>query len=329
MPLPDQLATGILGLSGGQFEINCYLKTELASSTACFRERQGGLSGCGGVTYPHRRLSREGQGPPVPRPSSSHHLVPLTRVGSTCGSAQARPYPDGCGPDFRSALALEDPGPACRTHPRRGPWATAPALGVDWPGAVSGEGAVPPAGPLCPLCSKLECPGSGGGGCCTAWGPCSRHPPLSQPGQASNWGSLGAGFLGARLPSPGLWKFLCLLSAWVTPPTGLLKLLGFLSRYPPPAVHPHLRPTPTWGASLGHAPLALNLLAQARPPREAPEPTAAASSPPVHRPCGRPRRPSPASWSPLPLPLFRLHLKCKKRRKKVPPLRLGAGWGWL
>ena len=220
MPLLGQLATGILGLSGGQFEINCYLKTGLASSTGCGRERPGGPSGCGGVTYPHRRLSREGQGPRVPRSSSSHHLVPLTRGGSTCGSAQARPYPDGCGPDFLSALALEDPGPACRTHPRPGPWATAPALGVDWPGAVSGEGAVPPAGPLCPPSAASSCssPGSGGGGCCTAWGPSPRHPPLSRPGQASNWGSLGAGFLGARLPSPGLQKFLCLCQPRSLPP---------------------------------------------------------------------------------------------------------------
>lgn len=202
MPLPDQLATGILGLSGGQFEINCYLKTELSSSTACFRERQGGLSGCGGVTYPHRRLSREGQGPPVPRPSSSHHLVPLTRVGSTCGSAQARPYPDGCGPDFRSALALEDPGPACRTHPRRGPWATAPALGVDWPGAVSGEGAVPPRWASLPPLQQARVPRQRGRRLLYGLG--SLLPPSSpEPTRPSvQLGLFGCRLPGSKAPQP-------------------------------------------------------------------------------------------------------------------------------
>ena len=83
---------------------------------------------------------------------------------------------------------------------------------------------------------------------------------------------------------------------------------------PHPALHPHLRPTLTWGISLGHAPLALSHLAPGpatkgsrQSPQACPQALQAAHAAPL-QPAG-----------PLSHSLFRLHLKCKKRRKKSPP----------
>lgn len=203
-----------------------------------------------GVTYPHCRLSGEGQGPLVPHPSPSHHLVPLTRVGSTCGSAQARPYPDGCGLAFLSALALEDPGPACRTHPRPGPWATAPARGADWPGAVSGEGAVPPAGPLCPPLQQAPIPRQWGRR--PLYGLGSLLPPSSPEPTRPD---VQLGVFGVRAsweqgsPPPGSGSFSAFVSLGHSP-HGPPKAAGLPLRVPTPSC----APTPQAHTNLGRFP---------------------------------------------------------------------------